>query len=167
MSSVSGLTPAHRIRARDLAVAAAMLGLRNPAAIHYTQGADRWEGIDRGLKAWRGEYPRHADCSSFATWALWSGLAHYHVRDTVNGTRWRAGYTGTMVSHGKPVRELANVLRADLVLYGDPFGRSGHVAIIAGRRNGVPMVVSNGSEAGPFYLPWNYRRDVHSIRRYI
>lgn len=166
MSSVSGLNAAHRIRARDLAVQAALHGLRRAPEIHYTQGPQRWEGIAHHLKAHRGEVPTHADCSSFWTWCLWNGLDHYGVRDTVNGCGWAAGFTGTMLEHGKRVVHLGNVLRGDLVIYGDhPQGE--HVAGVVGTRNGVPMVVSNGSEAGPFYLPYNYRRDILQIRRYI
>jgi hypothetical protein len=168
MSSVSGLGAAKSIRARDLAVEAALLGLHNAGAIHYTQSAARWEGIAKEMKAWRGGFPDQCDCSSFATWCLWNGLDHYGVRDTVNGQGWRAGYTGTMVAHGRPVSGPSAVLRGDLVLYGNPTGSTGHVAIAVGRRSdGRVMVVSHGSEGGPYYLTYDYRSDVHSIRRYV
>jgi len=169
MSSVSGLSAPHRIRARDLAVSAAMLGLRHAPEIHYSQAAERGNWFTHKMKAYRGEFPRALDCSAFARWCLWNGLDHFGVRDTTNDAReWSAfGWTGSLVQHGKPVQHLGNVLRADLVLYGDPFGRSGHVAIVVGRRRGRIMVVSHGSEAGPFYLPHDYRSDVRSIRRYI
>ncbi len=29
------------------------------------------------------------------------------------------------------------------------------------------MVVSHGSQAGPFYLPFDYRTDIMCVRRYI
>jgi hypothetical protein len=29
------------------------------------------------------------------------------------------------------------------------------------------MVISHGSEGGPYFLPYNYRSDIQSIRRYI
>lgn len=170
MSSVSGLSPAHRIRARELAVNAAMLGLRNAPVISYTQlDPPRGDWFRRGLKAYRGKYPRDLDCSAFARWCLWNGLSHFGVRDTTNDApHWSAfGWTGSLIRHGKRVEHVGNALRADLVLYGDPFGRTGHVAIVVGRRNGRLMVVSHGSEAGPFYLPHNYRGDVVGIRRYI
>lgn len=163
MASVSGLSAPHRIRARDLAMKAAFLGLRNAPSLHYTQGNRRWEGINNNLKAWRGQFPHYADCSAFATWCLWNGLDHYGVRDTVNGQRWKAGYTGTMWTHGKQVRKRSNVLRGDLALYGNPFGATGHVAICVGGGK----VISFGSEAGPFLLPIDYRADVRQIRRYI
>lgn len=161
MSSVSGLSAPHRIRARDLAVDAAMLGLQRKDSLHYTQGARRWQGIAESLKAWRGECPEQGDCSSFATWCVWNGLDHYGVRDTVNGLMWRAGWTGTMATHGK--RVVHRVMRADLALYGDPVGRTGHVAVCIGGGK----VISFGSEAGPYLLDINYRADLRQIRRYI
>ena len=165
--SVSGLSFEHRVHARDRARDAALLGLRHAPSIHYTQTSRRWEGIDKHLTSRNGEYPKNADCSSFATWCLWNGLyVPYHCRDTVNGAHWDGGFTGTMLQHGKRVVHLHNVLRGDLVLYGGG-PNAHHVAIVVGWRNGVPMVVSHGSEAGPFYLPYNYRGDVREIRRYI
>lgn len=164
MASVSGLSATHRAQAKSRAVHAAYLGLRNASSLHYTQGAARWEGIDRRLNARKGEFPKHADCSAFASWCLWNGLfVPFGVRDTVNGTRWRSGYTGTMVAHGKRVVHEKNIQWADLALYGDPFGRTGHVAVCVGGGK----VISFGSEAGPFLLPLHYRSDLHQIRRYI
>lgn len=163
-ASASGLSTTHRIRARDLAVAAAFLGLHNAPVIHYSQNATaRWEGISGRLKAWRRAFPRNADCSAFVTWCLWNGLSHYGVRDVVNGQNWRAGYTGTMVSRGKRVVHEANIMRGDLALYGDPFGGSGHVAVCVGGG----MVISHGSESGPHFLPLHYRSDLREVRRYI
>lgn len=165
--ATSGLNVAHRIKARDLSVEAALLGLRRAPSLHYTQDGRRWEGIDKGLKAWRGECPTHADCSAFVTWCIWCGLSHFHGHDVVNGAAWKAGYTGTMIGHGRQVAHPGALLRGDAILYGDPFGRTGHTAIVVGRRSdGMPMVVSFGSEPGPFYLPYNYR-PVTQARRYI
>jgi hypothetical protein len=42
-----------------------------------------------------------------------------------------------------------------------------HCAVVVDMVNGTPMVISHGSEPGPFYLAYNYRPDVLSIRRYI
>lgn len=162
MASASGLSDKHRIRARDLAMEAAHLGLRNARAIHYTQGARRWDGINKNLKAWQGEFPTYADCSSFATWCLWNGLDHYGVRDTVNGQNWRAGYTGTMLTHGKRVVHKDNWLRGDLLIYGR--GAPGaHVAIYIGGGKAI----SHGSEGGPYLVRWDYRRDLLAVRRCI
>jgi cell wall-associated NlpC family hydrolase len=163
MSSYSGLNRKQRIRARDLAVRAAYVGLKNQATLQYTQGPRRWDGINNTDLAWKGQCPRYADCSAFATWCLWNALGrHFQLSDRVNGANWKAGYTGTLISHGKRVRSLARKNRGDLVLYGDPFGRTGHVAIYIGGGK----VISFGGEPGPRLLPWNYR-PVTQVRRYI
>jgi len=165
-SAISGLSPlSKRTNARRLAVNAAWLAYHNRDRVHYTQDARRWQGIDRGLKAWKGQYPTYADCSSFATWCIWNGLDHYGVRDVVNGAAWKAGWTGTMLDHGKEAIN-GHYLEGDCVIYGSNPGR--HTAIIVGfDANRRPMVISHGSEAGPYYLPYNYRSDINSIRRYI
>lgn len=161
------LTKTQRLRARDRAVNAAWLAYNRKSTLHYTQGNLRWQGIRGGHNARRGQCPQYADCSSLATWCLWNGLyLGFDQGDGVNGLNWKAGYTGTLLNHGKPVAKLANVLRGDLVLYGSGAPGS-HVAIVVGVKNGVPMVISHGSEAGPFYVPYNYRSDVLQIRRYI
>jgi hypothetical protein len=157
--SVSGLSPAHARQAVNLTLQAAVLGLHHAPAIHYTQGSSRWQGIDHDLKAWRGQYPTEADCSSFATWCLWNGLDHFHHSDTVNGEHWRAGYTGTLLQHGKHV---STPLPGDLILYGTGFPGE-HTAVYTGGG----LVVSHGSEAGPLLLPWRYRSDVMAVHRYI
>lgn len=168
MSSVSGLSAAHRAEARRRVYTAAMLGFRNRDQIHYTQTAARWQGIADTRKSQMGQYPNYADCSAFATWCIWNGIyVKFGVRDTVNGAAWKAGYTGTMLSHGKLVTHLASVKVGDCVLYGLRGTTGKHTAIVVGRKNSQIMVVSHGSEAGPFYLPYNYRSDVMCIRRYI
>lgn len=162
----SGLsTSASRLRARRLAVSAAMLMLRHANEVHYTEGAQRWEGIARHLRHYRGEYPKHADCSSTVTWLLWDATRRWNLPDFANGEHWLAGYTGTLVNHGQRVH--GGFLLADLALYGDPFGSSGHVAMLVGKHQGVPIVFSHGSEAGPFLLPLNYRPDLYQVRRFI
>lgn len=165
--SVSGLTRPQRHIARERTTQAALLGLHHAAELHYTQDSQRWEGIHNHDIAAKGQYPKHADCSSFATWCLWNGMhLPFGTGDVVNGTNWTAGYTGTMAQHGREVLHLKNVIRGDCVLYG-PAPTFEHVAIVVGHQNGVPMVVSNGSEAGPFFLRYNYRSDVGQIRRFI
>jgi hypothetical protein len=159
------LTAKQRTRARRLAVKAVIIGLNHKASVHYTQGGQRWQGIDDTRYAVKGEYPNFADCSAYDTWALWNGLyVAYKKPDVVNGANWRAGFTGTMLGHGRPIRRLSHVRWGDLVLY------RGHVAMVVkvGKpRGSAVMVVSHGSEPGPFYLPYNYRSDIVSIRRYI
>lgn len=168
MSSVSGLSDAHRAQARRIVRDAAWLGYSNRSRIHYTQGGQRWQGISDTRYSEKNQYPNYADCSAFATWCLWNGLkVKFGVRDTVNGALWKAGYTGTMLSHGKVVQHLSNVKIGDCVIYGKPGTTGAHTAIVIGRKNGQVMVISHGSEGGPYYLPYNYRSDIICIRRYI
>lgn len=163
---MTGLSSCERAIARDRAVHAALLGLHHAPALHYTQGAARWEGIAKHKIARKGDYPTHADCSAFATWCLWNGLyLAFGLGDVVNGQHWKAGFTGTMAEHGREVVHLAKVLPGDCVLYG-PAPSYEHVAIVVANKNGKPVVVSNGSDPGPFLLPYNYR-PVGQIRRYI
>lgn len=167
MASVSGLSRDQRIRCRDRVVQAGKVALAHQPQVHYTQGAKRWEGIDKRLSAKLGKFPTQADCSSFATWCLWNGLVLlYGLGDNVNGSGWRAGYTGTMLEHGKRVRHSSNALRGDCVFYGSGHPGS-HVAIVVGMLNGVPMVISHGSRAAPFYVRFDYRSDILELRRYI
>lgn len=168
MASVSGLSDAKRAKARELAVQAAMLGYRNKVRIRYTTKVSvRWEGIDKDYEAAAGEYPKNTDCSGFVSWCEWNGLwVPFHARDTLNGGAWKWGNTASMLRNGKRVVHLANVLPADYVIYGDGGGGK-HAAIVVGRREGVPMVVSHGSDGGPYYLTWDYRKDVMQFRRCI
>lgn len=167
----SGLRDGHRTLARDRSVQAAMLGFRNRGAIHYTMGGARWQGIADTRYSRQGQFPNQADCSAYATWCLWNALwVPFKVKDVVNGANWKAGYTGTMLEHGRVITGGTDPMRrGDLIIYGT--GRPGkHVAIMVGRKGGkrgVPMVVSHGSEGGPYYLAWNYRSDILSVRRYI
>ena len=165
-SPVSNLTRPEQVRCRARAVQAALLGYHNRSALHYTQGSRRWDGIRLRKIAALGQYPNYADCSAFASWSLWNGLAVvFHRPDVVNGQSWNGGFTGTMMTHGKR-QTVSNCLPGDCVIYGRRYPGV-HVAIIVGRRGSTPMVVSNGSEAGPFYVAYNYRRDILGIWRYI
>lgn len=156
--SVSGLSQKHVKQAIDGVLQAAVLGLHHALAIHYTQGANRWSGILNNKIASKGEYPAYADCSSYSDWCYWNGLyVRGHHSDIVNGQHWKAGYTGTMTSHGEYVTKL---IPGDAVFYGTPVE---HVAIYTGGG----FVVSHGSEAGPLLLPVRYRDDVNHYRRYI
>lgn len=157
--SVSGLSPEHVHKAVNMTLMAAVLTFHHADATHYTQGPERWEGIAHGLRAWKGQFPKHADCSAFATWCLWQGLGHFHHSDTVNGQNWRAGYTGTLLQHG---REVKTLIPGDLVIYGTSWPGE-HTAVYTGGG----LVVSDGSEGGPYLLPVHYRSDVLSYRRYI
>lgn len=164
---LSGLGGTKRLKARTLAVRACRFALARKAGMNYTQGPRRWQGISEHLVPWgsRPNRPAYADCSSSSTWVLWAVLAHHFglKPDIVNGQSWKAGYTGTMISRGVRVKHRVNWRRGDLIFYGDPFGRTGHVVVYLGRGR----VFSFGSQGGPYELPWNYRSDFHSCRRYI
>jgi hypothetical protein len=166
--SVSGLTEKQRNICRGALTQAAWLCYDRRDNVHYTQGPRRWDGINRHLVARKGQYPTQADCSSFATWCLWNGLyIVFNKRDLVNGAAWKAGFTGTMLGHGKPVNHKENWLRGDCVIYGSGYPGK-HVAIIVNTtKQSQPMVISHGSEGGPYYLPYNYRSDIMEVRRYI
>lgn len=160
------LTRAQRERARDRAAQAALLGYRHRSRVHYAQDSRRWRGITNRRNSARGEFPSYADCSGYTTWCLWNGLhLLYGKPDVVNGAHWRAGFTGTQVSHGRRI-VASDLMRADLIFYAAAGTTPTHVAICVGRQRGRPVVVSHGSEAGPLFLPWNYRRVV-AIRRHI
>ena|SRR5271165_109035 len=162
MGRISGLKGNQIIIARDMAMQAAFLGLNNEPNIHYTEGSARWQGINLHRKAWRGEYPNWADCSSFVTWCLWNGLDHFHRPDVVNGLKWQAGYTGTMLTHGEVIRGKSWLMRGDAIIYGSSWPGQ-HTAIYIGN----DRVISHGSEAGPNLLPMHYREDILGVRRYI
>lgn len=170
MPSVSGLGRGQRARARELATQAALLCFHHASQISYVHPSnpvgDRWEGINKQLNARRGQFPRHSDCSSFSTWCLWNALfLGFGLDDSVNGEDWTAGFTGTMRDHGQLVRHSENLRRGDCVHYGPGTGE--HVTIVVGRQDGVPMVVSHGSDACPCFIRFDYRSDVAEFRRYI
>lgn len=160
------LTQGQVNQARNMVVRAANLTLRNEPDVHYTQGPQRWEGINRRRDPRKGQYPNWADCSSHATWCLWCALwLLFKIPDIVNGANWAAGYTGTLLRHGRQVTA-DTARRGDLVLYGTPGSTGAHVATVV-KRGPFPLVNSHGSEGAPKLLPYNYRRDIMSIRRYI
>lgn len=161
--SASGLSAEHRAAAKSASVAAARVALEKRDRVHYTQDARRWDGIDNGRFARRGDFPRYADCSAFTTWCTYQGVRFYNLRDVVNGQNWLAGYTGTQLTHGKRVVHVSNLERGDFVLYGRPGSTGAHVALYVGGG----LVISHGSEGGPYLLPYDYRSDVMQFRRYI
>jgi cell wall-associated NlpC family hydrolase len=147
--------------ARERAVRAAMLGVKHRDQIIYTQNPPRWDGISRRCRAFRNQFPKSADCSSFVTWCIWDALGGEKAGpDRVNGASWTAGYTGTQTSHGRRV-SMQDARPGDLVFYGSG-GQIGHVAILVDDNK----VVSHGSNPGPMVLAANYRPIVQ-IRSYL
>jgi hypothetical protein len=170
VSSYSGLGARDRAMARHLTLKGVAVLMDHPAKLHYSQDmALRWEGINRRIIPWtatgklNGHYPKHGDCSSTVTYLLWLALAHhFHLGDIVNGQGWQAGFTGTLLDHGKEVSPHRG-LPGDLLIYGRPGTTGEHVAM----KIGDNRVFSHGSEAGPFILPYDYRTDIMCARRYI
>jgi cell wall-associated NlpC family hydrolase len=147
--------------ARERAVRAAMLGVKHRDQISYTQKAARWDGINRVCRAFRGQFPHSADCSSFVTWCIWDALGGPKAGpDRVNGSNWSAGFTGTQTSHGRRV-SMQDARPGDLVFYGAG-GTIGHVAMLVDDNK----VVSHGSNPGPMVLAANYR-PIAQIRSYL
>lgn len=156
-----GLSEKHRKGAVNGALQAAIVGLHHASQMHYTQDGRRWEGIDRRRDAAKGEYPHYSDCSSFYTWCAYNGLVLHggNHSDRVNGLAWRAGYTGTLLRHG---RRRNMPIPGCAIVYGRAWPGE-HVALYTGGGK----VVSHGSEGGPYLLNWRYRGDVLAIIEFI
>jgi hypothetical protein len=168
MASYSGLNKQQRIRCRDRVVQAALLAYNRKGNCHYTRGGRRWDGIANHRNARRGQYPYYTDCSAFVTWCLWNGLKlSFNKDDIVNKCAWKAGFTGTLIKNGKRVTKIGSVQRGDVMIYGQRGTNGSHAAIVVKVVKGVPYVISMGSESGPHYVRYNYRRDLMQIRRYI
>lgn len=157
----SKLDASQKIKARNLAMQAAWLGLTHRHLMHYSQGSRRWNGIRFHMRASQGKFPHYLDCSAFVEWCIWCGLSHFKIKDLVSGLRWHSSYTVPMMHHGLPVHE-GHLIRADVVFYGRN-GYPEHAAIYVGGGK----VISQGSEGGPYFLPVHYRSDVLAFRRYI
>lgn len=138
---------------RQKIVSTAMHGYYNRYSIHYTQGSLRMQGVRQRLRP--PAFPRYEDCSSFATWCYWVAGA-----TDPNGLGYNGfGYTGTLAQHGRKI-SFPYAKPGDLIFYGG-FPHN-HVTVYVG----AGRCVSHGSEAGPFFLPYNYRT-VNSIRSYL
>lgn len=166
---ISGLSDDHAAHSRHLIILQANLMVRNKTAVHYSQEYNRMEGIRQQLSVIRGQYPKHADCSSTAYWMHWDAVHRpYGVRDLlVAGPDWNPNktiYTGTQYRSGKGVLHDENLKIGDLIFYGDQGGGiPEHVAVYVGGG----MVFSHGSEGGPYILNMDYRSDRRMSRRFI
>lgn len=170
-ASYSGLHAHDRDIARRLFIKGVQVLMAHPSQLHYSQDMRaRWEGINDEIIPWaasgrlNGKYPKHGDCSSTGTYLMWLALAHhFHLPDRVNGQDWKAGFTGTLIDHGKTVQDWSKLKVGDAIIYGRSHAATSHVAwSIGGRR-----AFSHGSEAGPFIVDFEYRSDIVGVRRYI
>jgi len=162
---VSGLSDDHAAHARKIIAMSARAMVKGKRRVHYTQSPVRWSGIHNELTITAGNFPVYCDCSSTATWMLWDAIHRtYGVRDLVNGTDWKSGWTGSMYRRGKLVVHDKNLKIGDLIFYGDQGGGiPEHVAVYVGGGK----VFSHGSEGGPYILGLDYRGDRRMSRRYI
>jgi len=133
---------------------AAMALYNNRAHEHYTQGSQRWSGINDKIRP--PNAPPYSDCSAAATWCYWTVFGS--GPDFLNGQSWKAGYTGTMSGRGHSVG-CSSMQIGDLAFYGHPIS---HVTISIG--NG--KVVSHGSDPVGIY-GYNYRSDLNQCRSYF
>ena len=139
-------------------VDAALYWVVNREPIHYAQ-VRPFPVVDPP------ELPRHTDCSGFVTTVYFAAGAHDPNRRKYDGH----GYTGTLISNGERVT-LDELRPLDLVFYGStrspspafPVGSPTHVAVAIGGG----YVASHGQESGPMKYDVDYRRDLHSARRY-
>lgn len=117
-------------------------GIRNAAAIHYTQGSMR----DDFLTAPRGHLPMSTDCSGDVSWDSWisggpdpSGL----------NFRW-IGWTGSILAHayahGRVFTDVSKALPGDDIVIGPGSGL--HVVRVL-EAGPDPLVSSLGEETGP------------------
>jgi hypothetical protein len=143
-----------RKKAHACAVAIMLVAHRDQ--IGYTQGSLRWIGISARIRPPR--IPRWGDCSSTVEWINWAcGLP------CPSGNKFRGGWTGSQIKHGKQVTVAARTL-CNLLFYGNQGGGvPKHVAYVVG--NG--RVVSHGSMGGPYLVRYNYRSDINQERNYI
>lgn len=125
--------------------AAAHCGYVNREQVHYTQEAGtRMEGILQERRP--PEFPRWADCSSFAIWCYWAAGA-----PDPNGTGFNGGWSGSLIQKG---RDTGRAGVGDIAFYGTSRSNINHVTVCVG--NG--RCVSHGQESGPMLYSLNYNR---------
>lgn len=124
---------------------AAHCGYVNRDEIHYTQAAGtRMDGILQERRP--PDFPRWADCSSFAIWCYWAAGA-----PDPNGGNFTGGWSGSLIQKGQETDE-AGV--GDIAFYGTSRSDINHVTVCVG--NG--RCISHGQESGPTLLPLDYPR---------
>lgn len=126
---------------------AAHCGFVNRDEVHYTQQpGTRWDGITEQRRP--PEFPRFADCSSFAIWCYWAASA-----PDPNGTSYHGGWSGSLLLKGREVR-IGDAAMGDIAFYGKTRSDIDHVTVYVG--NG--KCVSHGQESGPLFLDLDYDR---------
>jgi Putative peptidoglycan binding domain/NlpC/P60 family len=138
--------------------AAAHCGFVNRDEVHYTQEAGtRMDGILNERRP--PDFPRSADCSSFAIWCYWAAGA-----PDPNESGYSGGWSGSLLQRGRETNEPGV---GDIAFYGTSRSDINHVTVCVG--NG--RCVSHGQESGPTLLPLDYERGssggLQLIRTYL
>lgn len=126
--------------------------------ITYSEGSDRWSGIEDKVCPYQG-VPATTDCSAFVTWIYWSAFGN--GPDFINGENWTAGYTGTMSQHGTTVSE-ADAQPGDVVLYGTGYPYY-HATILVS----PGMVVSFGEDGPALHISIDACGSDYIIKSYL
>lgn len=127
---------------RDKLCTWAHWGVVHQPSIHYSEGADRSEWLNRPP----GTLPMTTDCSGFVTACYkWSGLPD------PNGLGYRElGYTGTLLQRAKVITDRLDTAKpGDLIVYGP--GTGAHVVMVV-QAGSNPLCVSHGQEGDPNYI---------------
>lgn len=155
-----GKTPEQRIR--EAIVSAAFFWYSHRYTISYTQY--RPFSLNKPPSV-----PTGWDCSAFATNCHFAGGA-----PDPNGRGYdHLGYTGTLMSRGRPVASITELKPGDLIFYGFSskntpafsYRAPTHVAVYVGFRNGQHMIISHGSYPMSYYN-YRYRHDLNQMRTY-
>jgi hypothetical protein len=138
---------AKALTVRDSILQAAQWGIDNEAQIHYKQ-LRPIDGIKDAFKL-----PLQTDCSGFITLCYaWSGAPD------PNGSNFSgAGFTGTLVSNGRPIPKSA-VQPGDLVIWGAGTGE--HVCMVM-TAEADPWLLSHGQEKGPIKIRFSQETKFH------
>jgi len=125
----------------------------------YTEDGRRWSGINSNVRPPKA--PAYSDCSSAATWCYWTVCGG--GTDFVNGEGWKAGYTGSMIGHGRVVAA-SKMQPGDLCFYGHSYSNIAHVAIYVGSGK----VVSHGHDpVGVYPYTTAFNGPLQQIRSYF
>jgi len=157
----AGYTKSPDEKVRDEIVRSGFYWYAHRGTIAYSQ----LRPFQLGKPTW---VPSRWDCSAFATACHFAGGA-----PDPNGRGYdQQGYTGTLMSRGTVVGNLAQLDPGDLIFYGYtlssspafPKGSPTHVAVYVGKVNGVESVLSHGHYPMSL-LPVAYR-PINHLRHY-
>jgi len=108
--------------------------------MHYTEGSQRWSGIQDRI--YPPSAPPYSDCSSTITWCYWTIFGG--GPDFVNNDNWQGGYTGTMATSSQLI-SCSDMQPGDIILYGSGYPWD-HVEMYMG--NG--QTISHGADPASY-----------------